>query len=291
VASILQRLRIVFGCDTDAELFQRILFVLVGDKAQLPPVCFHDRGKLAARPPQDAAGGAALPQQVAPAVCKKCHLAFGYLFPQGEHVNLTTVHRFSGDMEWLLFLNIIRVRQPSQEEIDRVLGPLFIDKADAHAWVDKDTTVIVSHHVQREEWSERLYEDAVARGEAGPPEETPMHTTGRDIQTLQAWVDAPKFHFLRRVSVGMRIVCLANLSEERGALNGSQGVVERLNRNASGKVERITARMDDSGELFDFSRSVSDAKLSRSGLHPVWNYKKTFPLMCAPALGGRLVCD
>ena len=23
-------------------------------------------------------------------------------------------------------------------------------------------------------------------------QETPMHTSGRDIQTLQAWVDAPK---------------------------------------------------------------------------------------------------
>lgn len=272
MAFILQRLRIVFSCRTDEELFTKILIVFIGDRCQLPPVCRHLRR--AALPTR------AHDEKEVPELCKRCHLSFGYVWPLGTHVNLTTVHRFSADLEWLEFLNVIRVRQPTQQEIDHVLGPLFVEEGDARAWVDGFTTVIVSHHVQREAWSERLYDDAVARGEAEPPVETPMQLSGRNIAQLDDWVEAPKFHYLRRASVGMRVVCLANLSDERGALNGSTGTIESITRGARGAVVGIVARMDDSGELFEFSRSHIESTLARSGTCPGWNTKKTFPLMC-----------
>jgi len=48
-----------------------------------------------------------------------------------------------------VFLNIIRVRRPTEEEIERTLGPLFVEDEEARAWVISNTTVITSHHAQR----------------------------------------------------------------------------------------------------------------------------------------------
>jgi hypothetical protein len=55
-----------------------------------------------------------------------------------------------------------------------------------------------------------------------------MKLTGRQISALSDWVNRPKFHLLKRVSVGMRVVCTSNLNDERGVLNGSTGIAPLL---------------------------------------------------------------
>jgi hypothetical protein len=137
-------------CKTDDELFAKILVVLIGDRCQLPPVCRHQLRIAAA---DDAAPFSAAADAAASAkemkLCQKCHLGFSYHWANGEHHNLDVVHRFSSDQEWLVFLNIIRVRRPTEEEIERTLGPLFVEDEEARAWVISNTTVITSHHAQR----------------------------------------------------------------------------------------------------------------------------------------------
>jgi hypothetical protein len=267
--TILQRLRTIFRVNTNEELFLKILFVLVGDRYQLPPVCRH---RLTTTVDDNA-----------PKVCDKCHLGFSEVFKTGTHYELTTVHRFAADKEWLDFLNIIRKRMPTEAEVERVLGPFFVSHEAAKLWVDSTTTVICSHHAERKTWSDYLYDTAVASNVAEASKLTPMEVTGPNTSNLSKWVNLPKFHLLERVSVGMRVVCRENISTQRGILNGSTGVVTQLRLNRASNVTGIEVRMDDTGELHWFSRTMKERTLDNSGLSPQWHEKRTFPLMCVAA--------
>jgi hypothetical protein len=114
-----------------------------------------------------------------------------------------------------------------------------------------------------------------------------MKLTGRQISALSDWVNRPKFHLLKRVSVGMRVVCTSNLNDERGVLNGSTGIVTRLDAAGSGPVNGITVKMDDTGEFYTFKRTKIESHLDSSGISPGWNYRATFPLMPAYAITGH----
>jgi hypothetical protein len=84
------------------------------------------------------------------------------------------------------FLGIIRKRQPTQQEIDAALGDLFCTEQEAAAWAGHTTTVICSHHEQREVWSSRLYDDAVRAGVAQPPLPVLLEKSGPNLRAGHA---------------------------------------------------------------------------------------------------------
>jgi hypothetical protein len=82
------------------------LLVLVGDPAQLPPVCHckHDPDHCN--------------------ICRNCHLMFSPVFQAAAKFNLQTCYRQAEDQRLLDILNIIRSRQPSQVRSTYGLTPL-----------------------------------------------------------------------------------------------------------------------------------------------------------------------
>jgi len=62
-----------------------------------------------------------------------------------------------------------------------------------------------------------------------------LKLSGRQISALNDWVNRPKIHLKKRISVGIRVVCTSNLNDERGVLNGSTGVVTRLDAAGSAR--------------------------------------------------------
>ncbi len=270
------------------ELLATCKVVLVGDRCQLPPVCFHGRSRrrclgrvLALHEEEELAAAVA-------AICKRCHIAFSELWKRGEHIELETVHRFAADPEWLRFLAVIRKRRPTQEEINAVLGDLFVSHEEAREWVCEDTIVICSHHAEREMWCDVLYDKAVSAGRALTPVDVKMDTNGASLHSMQDWVAAPGFHQLKRVSVGMRVMLTENIDAEAGALNGAMGKVTEVTlRPGTSDPATIRVSLDETGTEVLLSRTKTEQRRANSGRNPGMNRKSTFPLVCAYAITGH----
>jgi hypothetical protein len=273
----LMRLNTVFGCISLEELATKHLVILVGDRYQLPPVCYHQAKRGADDDPTAE-------------LCKKCHIAFGDFWKMCDHFELQNVHRFVQDSAWLQFLGLIRKTKPTQQQIDDVMGHLFCTEAEALDWVDDTCTVITSHHAEREVWSERLYERAVASGEADAPRPVLLHTNGPlpDTDDMKKWAQNSKFHRLTKVSKGTRVVVFAgNLDPAKGIVNSATGVVQEVHGSTDADVKHITVRMDETGATYKFSKSHKGSKWCQTGANPKVHTKNTFPLMLAYAITGH----
>jgi hypothetical protein len=101
--------------------------VLVGDHAQLPPVC-----RCRVQPHQ---------------VCMKCHVTRSVYWAKACVHRLVTIVRHAGDATLLAFLRLVRSARPTAEDIERVLAPCYRPCTDAAVLeeYDEDSTLICSH--------------------------------------------------------------------------------------------------------------------------------------------------
>jgi len=259
------------------ELLRNCLVVLVGDIYQLPPICHCARREETRN------------QRIHRA-CQRCHIRYSSLWSVAEHMELRTVHRFVADPEWMRFLHIIREREPTDAEIDAVIGPLVCDSPEEAArWVSVgDVLVLCSHHTDRERWCTIAYNAAVAAGHAQPPVQVRVETSGPMVERMHDWVNKPGFHRLPMISVGARVMITRNLDDETGAVNGAVGTVVAMNtKPGTVHVRSFELRLDDTNAVVKVTRSEQDTQLSTSGLAPGRNYKKTFPAQLGYAFTGH----
>jgi hypothetical protein len=87
--------------------FHNKLILLIGDLIQLPPICKHTL-------------------QNDELICKGCHIMSAPCWSSAIHHHLSISIRHATDPEYLQFLNIIRTRQPSHEEIQTILSNCFV---------------------------------------------------------------------------------------------------------------------------------------------------------------------
>lgn len=236
--------------------------ILVGDHAQLPAVCRHEL-------PEDE-------------ICLQCHISKSTIWSIGATYKLVTNVRHCDDQEFLDFLNITRIRQPSQEEIDRVLGPISgYTKVQVVLESDNESTVLCSHRDQVQSYnteiSRKLFSDSSSL------ESVPLLSNALEIPELTKWIEDKYFHTLGTVAVGAKVIVTKNIALDVAAANGATGIVTLLEHKGPGLLSAVGLRLSDTGK--ELSVHCLDIKhIYNNGTR---FYKSSFPLVLGYALTGH----
>jgi ATP-dependent exoDNAse (exonuclease V) alpha subunit len=117
---VLYRIKTCCGFRSIDEVYKKKLIILVGDHCQLPPVCNH--------------------QTSSTEFCSLCHLSSHPVWNVAEKHVLRHSVRHAADRKLSKFLDIIRVRQPTQEEIDACFSYPGAQVTLEQVWLDVMTT-------------------------------------------------------------------------------------------------------------------------------------------------------
>ena len=217
------------------ELLRLVTIVLVGDNAQLPPVCKCRRFKPCSDDEQEELK-----------LCSTCHLSSSPLWSYANVTRLTAVsYRLRGDRIWLCFLNLCRARAPTQEEVDAVLPPRrhALSVEAVKSIVTADDTLLVTHRRDREEWNRHVLMKAFG-GTPGAVVDVCVVVTpfGLDQGSLAAFFERNKYWMeLESVAIDALVMVTENAPSSRnGEVNGNVGrVVSIAYKNQKVNVIRV----------------------------------------------------
>ena len=196
----------------------QVLIVLVGDHAQLPPVCEHVKRK--GRPASRKRGredndseDEQEPEQCD--LCKECHLAFSPYWAMMTKVQLSCQPRFS-DPGYAQFLNLIRGRAPTQAELEHYLseaeGVRHVNRAQAMDLVSDAVRSLCSHKQDVGQYNER----AIKRAFPGSTIPVELLSNATGVAGLEHWLERPNFHSLSSVAIGAKVALTSNIAVEKG---------------------------------------------------------------------------
>ncbi|KAG2485202.1 hypothetical protein HYH03_016091 [Edaphochlamys debaryana] len=265
------------------------LIVLVGDHAQLPPVCKCYRWQAAA-----ATHAGATP------LCEACHVASNPYFQCAPKFRLPVSIRHARDPSYAAFLDLIRTRVPTQCEIDAVfgrcsasvgpppeagippLGPMFVDAADVTNLAEASTTILCTHVEDAKKHNHAILAKLSAAGAVGTVYPVPIdHNTpplGPTADALRTWVEEARFHTIEQVAIGARVVIVENCDLSKGAANGATAVVTALRfkegRTNQHLVNGIRVRIDSTGVEVWIGQRTCHYRCISGGVY----YRKSIPL-------------
>jgi hypothetical protein len=242
------------------QLLQNRLVILVGDGAQLPPVCHH-------KVPPDS-------------ICSKCHVSTSPYFQQATRHALRASVRHASDPAYVAFLDIIRVRPPTQDEIDAALGKCIASPTDNDRIMQATTTVLSSHVPEMVLFNESYMAHLFAQADIMPVRTLSNATA---VPELQEWLHDPHFNLLPQVAVGAKVMITQNLDLSLGAANGAMCTVAAVHTATDGEVRSITVRITATGSEFVVKRTTISS-LYHNGRH---YYKTCFPLQLAYSITGH----
>lgn len=230
---VMYRIGQLYGCPCAA--LDNKLILLVGDHAQLPPVCSGHHGSFR------KVAETSIQKDI---VCLQCHISSSISWPQIVFHHLIINLRQCKDPGHMEFLSIIRHRRPTQDEIDAALSSCFVSKDDALALANIKTTVLCTHN-----------EDVVRLNKAILrrlfPEEcivqVPLRTDAPGEPFLSEWLKNTDFHTLTEVAIGALVMITNNINLSIGASNGAKGIVENIS-DEEGLVSKIDVRILSSGK-------------------------------------------
>ena len=252
------------------------LIIAVGDVQQLPCICSHSRGK-----------------HPEPVFCRDCHISNSPWWTRGSHIHLSTSVRQNADIPWMHFLNVIRLRQPTAEEIHHALGDCFIDDDEAHrllATVD-GATVLCTVHADVQVFNHMALVASLPDVELV---EVPLHVTtlGNEVNA-QTWLADGDFHRFREMKIGARVMITQNISLEKGLINGTVGIIQSydhypppavpLNPAPPPSIKYIYLTVPGHADRVKVSRTVSSSRTAQG----VKFTKSTFPLTLAYSITGH----
>ena len=156
-------------------------------------------------------------------ICKQCHIAYSTYWPDMVKVELTCQPRFSEDADWAAFLNIIRQRRPTPEELRRYLSTVkHISKAQAMRLVSDKVRALCSHRSDVIAYNEAAVGNAFR---ADQLVDVPLLTNAEGVPELSKWLADPKFRCISKIAIGAHVALTSNICVEKGAANGSSGTV------------------------------------------------------------------
>ncbi|KAG2485197.1 hypothetical protein HYH03_016086 [Edaphochlamys debaryana] len=204
------------------------LVILVGNHAQLPPVCKCQRR---------AAKAEGYMLDLPPSICAACHIASNPYFLAAPKFRLPVSVRHAADPIYAAFLDRIRSRPPTQAEIDAVFGAY---EPNAILAPGRDPASCSPHYIT--------------------PEMVPLLVTASTTVLCTHVADAKAHNhvFLEKLSavaVGARVVVVENCDLAKGAANGATGVVTELRfhkprrhwRKPHRLVRAVRVRLDSTG--------------------------------------------
>ena len=252
---------------------------------QLPPVCNcaaragHSAAVLRAAAPQDAAAG---PDDLP--LCESCHIASNPFFGLAPKYRLPASVRHAKDPEFAAFLDIIRVRPPTADELEAVFGrwspaatltptsadpaacsPYYISEDMVALLSDERTTVLCTHVEDAKAYNHAILERLAATGAVGSVQPCPLQhdVPARSVAEvgLETWLRDASFRTIEQVAVGARVVLVENCDLHKGAANGAAGVVIELSYQTRDDgvqlVSGVKVRLTGSGKCLWIGRRTS----------------------------------
>lgn len=195
-------------------LRSQVLIILVGDHAQLPPVCNHNRRRKKRSWDKESEDDSE-EEDLTDSLCEECHLAFSPYWQMMTKFNLTYQPRFS-DPGYAEFLNIIRSRQPTETELQLYLskrsGVRYVSKAEALSLVSNGVHALCSH--RRDVSSYNSHALQTIFGDRTVPVITMSNAS--EVTELKPWLEEPKFSSLDSIAIGARVALESNIAISKG---------------------------------------------------------------------------
>lgn len=281
------------------------VLLLVGDLAQLPPICRHGRrGGGQRRRHTD------VPRE--PTLCAHCHLSKCPIYNKDTtntttptnitntitKIDLTRVYRQATDPQYADFLDHIRHSRPDHALLGRVLGHCFRPNHDLIDLLDDTTVVLCSHNRDvRIHNNTALLWHRDHGNLQGPVYDVAMDSNANEASqearhAAQAWLYRPNFHLLKRVAQGCKVIYTTTTNKQTGATNSATGtVVEVLLADTPPDtcppahqhkpwVKALRIQLHDTGKTVRVTRT----RVASQTTHGHTFTKKTFPVMLAYAM-------
>jgi len=231
--------------------------IFVGDTGQLPPVCSHNK---------HVVGG----------ICTRCHISQNTYYNRATAHYLTEPLRHLTDPDLTKFLDIVRERRPTMEEITEYLGQCFVgeDVIKQRLASGSLQTIICTHRDDVHEYNSLamncLFPAAV---------QVPIHCNRTDHPGLKQWLEEPNWHELPSVAPGCKVMFTDNYYHEKGGANGATGTVSGLYSGTrpyqeGHHITMIMVKLDDDGTDIKVTRT----KAAHDRIGNTNYVKKTFPL-------------
>jgi hypothetical protein len=147
--------------------------------------------------------------------------------------------RHEKDGPYLRFLNILRFRRPTQDEIDDVLSDCLTSEDEALASATLETTILCTHNKDVDRFNSAILKRLFPPSEIV---ELPLLTNAPFESFSKNWILNESFYTLKEVAIGASVVITKNLNLRVGASNGGRGVVEGFVEK-NGQIDKIKVRM------------------------------------------------
>jgi hypothetical protein len=195
-----------------------------------------------------------------------------------HHLSISVRH--ASDPEYLQFLNIIRTRQPSHEEIQTILTNCFVPKDSLDDHINSQTTIICSHREDVSRYNKIVFEKNFHPCQR---RHVQMETNATDIESAASWLSDTRFNHIETVAVGCLVIFTENVSIPKGAVNGTTATVQEIECSSDGMVTSITVQLIDSEVKMKLKRHT----FQHIYTYEAYYYKASFPIVLAYAMTGH----
>lgn len=268
------------------DVFAKKLVLLVGDHRQLPPVC-HCK---------------VLDPKIQ---CARCDITTCNLFKGSTKHRLVQMERHAKDPEHSAFCSTIRVRPPTQPEIDRWMQPHMPISEEAllheaqpsdriicslkkhvrlcnHAQLVKDCA---QRGVKQEVLTVQCYECKSPAGlKRTLPTDIPASEASQYPQDMLTWLEDKNWNLMPEAAVGSPVICMKPLGV--GKANGATGKIAAFGRedpaDDNSRINKIVVDMDMGGQ-----QTFTQTETSNTWVDGRRFTKHGFPLALAYAITGH----
>lgn len=251
--------RIKQVCNTAGCNIKTKLIILLGDPAQLPPVCHH--------------------QTCENDVCAQCHITASPFWPLVTKHFLSSSVRHVADPDYINFLQFVRNGQVTQELIDDVLGDRMFSPLHIASLADENTTYICTHRQDVASINNTLLKLRCS----SVVDLHMKHNCDGDAD-MQKWACEPDFHLLSQASVGAPVILTTNIDLSLQACNGATGVITNFKTRQDGDVYAIQVKLDTGADITLY-RMMYKIRFHGGKRY----FKATWPLSLAYAITGHKV--
>ncbi|KAI5071665.1 hypothetical protein GOP47_0013916 [Adiantum capillus-veneris] len=175
--------------------FSQKLILIFGDLAQLSPVCHHQEP-----------------------LCHVCSIQNSAYIAEVTTHNMTFLVRHAADPAYVQFLDTIRVKQPTEQQIAETLSQCVINETELLRVIDDATTPICTHREDVYKYNNLILQKSFSESDIVA---IPVKTNALDEPLLQEWLQDKAFHEMDNTAIGARCMITENINLAMRAANGS----------------------------------------------------------------------
>jgi ATP-dependent exoDNAse (exonuclease V) alpha subunit len=193
---------------------------------------------------------------------------------------LETSIRHAKDPKYYSFLNIIRCRAPTKEEISLVLNNCYIDEDLVEQYIDDKTTILCTHRTDVDYYNDLILHKKFPADQIYVIQ---SETNARNVEHIQSWVNNKRFNLMQYVALGALVMLTENIDLKVGAANGTIRIVTKLKFDLEDNVCSISVALNPSRYVQIVRKKSIQNKYDSQGHF----YKTSFPLMLGYAITGH----